>query len=108
MTARPLRSGVLDEAWLANYVPDPGAVSGTICRNADGAPKSYWRYARTQGGATWREAMVAGRPARLRGLCGQVQAVIQVGDTAFVLTSIRRDTDETAFREIADTFRVVP
>jgi hypothetical protein len=108
VAARPLKGRVLDEAWLASHVPNPGAASGTICRSADGTPRSIWRYMTASAQAKWRESVVAGRPARLRSLCGQVQAVIQVGDTAFVLTSFRSDTAEWAFREIADTFRMSP
>ena len=106
VTARSLGGDVIDDAWLDAFVPDPSTIRGTICRQADGTPRSILRY--MSAGRTWREAVVAGRPARLRGLCGQEQAVLQVGDTAFVLTLFRSDADEWAFRQIADTFRIAP
>jgi hypothetical protein len=106
VTARSLGGKFVDYAWLAKYVLDPSAVNGTLCRSADGTARPILSYMRAS--RAWAEAEVAGRPARLRGLCGQVQAVIQVGDTAYLLTSFRRDTDRAAFRAIADTFRVAP
>jgi hypothetical protein len=61
--------------------------------------------------ADWTESTVAGRPARLRERCGDVQAVIVVGKTAYVLwlgTATLPGTTVTTFRSIADTFRVAP
>jgi hypothetical protein len=83
VTARMLGGDVVDETWLGTFVPNPRSIRGSACLQADGTPTSINSYARAN--VAWSETVVGGRPARMRALCGHVQAVLAVGERAYVL-----------------------
>jgi hypothetical protein len=110
LTSRTLGGDVVDETWLGTFVPNPRSIRGSACLQADGTPTSVDRYAAAN--VAWSETVVGGRPARMRAVCGHVQAVLTVGERAYVLwlaTKARSPGGDTyAFRQIADTFRIAP
>jgi hypothetical protein len=109
IAAREVRGDAVDDAWLVTFVPKALGAAGSSCHKpaTDGGTTTFPQSEL----ADWTETTIAGRPARIRELCGDVQAVITIGKTAFVLwlaTPSIPGANEWDFRQIADTFRVEP
>ncbi len=112
VVSAPLAGGIVDEAWLARFVPRPKGTGGSYCV----LTMESGGHIMPDATQAWTEAIVAGRPARARPLCGGaagVQAVLTVGDRVYVLWLMVPFFSHSfgatdTFNQIADTFRIDP